>query len=107
MAQPQHPGMPGRVGAARCAPASVRAPSRPGNADLCSRAVLPATASGWYAFLTLFARVTFWGTNFIALWVFPHVAARSASARRPAGAGRRGRRRCPRHRRHLDFSTPN
>lgn len=52
------------------------------NADLLvARAVLPATASGWYAFLTLFARVTFWGTNFIALWVFPHVAARSASGR--------------------------
>ena len=52
------------------------------NVDLLvARAVLPATASGWYAFLTLFARVTFWGTNFIALWIFPQVAGRGASGR--------------------------
>lgn len=52
------------------------------NADLLAgRAVLDDTASGHYAFLTIFGRVTFWGTNFIALWVFPHVAARSDTGR--------------------------
>ena len=52
------------------------------NADLlAARAVLPDRESGWYAFLTVFGRVTFWGTNFIALWVFPHEAARGSAAR--------------------------
>lgn len=52
------------------------------NADLiAARAVLPDKESGWYAFLTVFGRVTFWGTNFIALWVFPHEAARGSAAK--------------------------
>ncbi len=52
------------------------------NADLlAARSVLGGTESGWYAFLTLFGRVTFWGTNFLALWVFPHVAARGSAGR--------------------------
>ena len=52
------------------------------NADLlAARAVLFDHESGWYAFLTVFGRVTFWGTNFIALWVFPHEAARGSAAR--------------------------
>lgn len=52
------------------------------NADLlAARAVLPDKESGWYAFLTVFGRVTFWGTNFIALWVFPHEAARSSAGK--------------------------
>lgn len=57
------------------------------NADLlAARAVLPDTESGWYAFLTVFGRVTFWGTNFIALWVFPHEAARGSVAKARAYA---------------------
>ncbi|MFZ1374190.1 MAG: hypothetical protein WAS01_10365 [Nostocoides sp.] len=52
------------------------------NADLlAARAILPDRESGWYAFLTVFGRVTFWGTNFIALWVFPHEAARGSAAK--------------------------
>lgn len=52
------------------------------NADLlAARSVLGGTESGWYAFLTLFGRVTFWGTNFLALWVFPHVASRGSASR--------------------------
>lgn len=57
------------------------------NADLlAARAVLPDRESGWYAFLTVFGRVTFWGTNFIALWVFPHEAARGSAAQARAYA---------------------
>ena len=57
------------------------------NADLLTaRAVLPDKESGWYAFLTVFGRVTFWGTNFVALWVFPHEAARESAAKARAYA---------------------
>ena len=52
------------------------------NADLlAARSVLSGHDSGWYAFLTVFGRVTFWGTNFIALWVFPHEAGRGFAAK--------------------------
>lgn len=47
---------------------------------LVARAVLSEHDAGWYAFLTVFGRVTFWGTNFIALWVLPHEAARGSAA---------------------------
>lgn len=52
------------------------------NTDLLvARAVLPDNASGQYAFLTVFGRVTFWGTSFMSLWVFPRVAASAGSTR--------------------------
>lgn len=50
------------------------------NADLLAgRGVLPSRESGWYAFLVVFGRVTFWGTNFLSLWIFPHVAAKGST----------------------------
>ncbi|MEI2775864.1 MAG: hypothetical protein V9G19_07795 [Tetrasphaera sp.] len=52
------------------------------NADLlASRGVLPSRESGWYAFLVVFGRFTFWGTNFLSLWIFPHVAAKGSTTR--------------------------
>ncbi len=52
------------------------------NVDLLvARSALGDRPSGWYAFLTIFGRVTFWGTSFLSLWVFPRVAA-TGSARR-------------------------
>jgi O-antigen/teichoic acid export membrane protein len=53
---------------------------------LLARAVLDDAASGWYAYLTIFARVCFWGTNFLSLWVFPLVAGREASTTAVHGA---------------------
>lgn len=52
------------------------------NVDLLvARAVLADNASGQYAFLTIFGRMTFWGTSFLSLWVFPRVAGSSGAAR--------------------------
>ncbi len=52
------------------------------NVDLLvSRSVLDAQESGWYAFLTIFGRVTFWGTSFLSLWIFPRVAATGSAGR--------------------------
>lgn len=52
------------------------------NADLlAARALLGDNASGQYAFLTIFGRVTFWGTSFLSLWVFPKVAGSSGGTR--------------------------
>jgi O-antigen/teichoic acid export membrane protein len=52
------------------------------NVDLlAARAVLGDNASGQYAFLTIFGRMTFWGTSFLSLWVFPRVAGSSGATR--------------------------
>ena len=52
------------------------------NADLLvARALLGDNDSGQYAFLTTFGRVTFWGTSFLSLWVFPRVAGTSGATR--------------------------
>lgn len=52
------------------------------NADLlAARALLDDNDSGQYAFLTTFGRVTFWGTSFLSLWVFPRVAGTSGATR--------------------------
>ena len=52
------------------------------NVDLLvARSALADRPSGWYAFLTIFGRVTFWGTSFLSLWVFPRVAATGSAQR--------------------------
>ncbi|WP_404382429.1 hypothetical protein LL946_16090 [Knoellia locipacati] len=52
------------------------------NVDLlAARAVLGDNSSGQYAFLTIFGRMTFWGTSFLSLWVFPRVAGSSGARR--------------------------
>jgi O-antigen/teichoic acid export membrane protein len=45
------------------------------NVDLIlARVVLDDTTSGLYAFATFFGRVTFWGTSFLSLWIYPRIA---------------------------------
>lgn len=45
------------------------------NVDLVlARVVLNDHDSGLYAFATVFGRITFWGTGFLSLWVYPRVA---------------------------------
>lgn len=48
---------------------------------LVSRSLLTSHDSGWYAFLIIFGRVTFWGTSFLSLWIFPRVAAEGGAQR--------------------------